>query len=196
MRNQFFDHCTSCIIFLVFTILDIFFSSFVQVGNIAIKPSDIQDTKKTQYFSQQPQLPQQQQQQQYSVQRPMYSIQTHIHPQTVYAAYNRPQPQLPAAAYHNLNGINGCLPENARCEKGHDEQCCGSQSYCVNYWGSGKCVAFKPTDKADRTNPYTMLANLNAKTNFNAMLNQVKNELSAYSYHRKAGDVLKINDIY
>ena len=195
MRNQFFDHCTSCIIFLVFTILDIFFSSFVQVGNIAIKPSDIQDTKKTQYFSQQPQLPQQQQQQ-YSVQRPMYSIQTHIHPQTVYAAYNRPQPQLPAAAYHNLNGINGCLPENARCEKGHDEQCCGSQSYCVNYWGSGKCVAFKPTDKADRTNPYTMLANLNAKTNFNAMLNQVKNELSAYSYHRKAGDVLKINDIY
>lgn len=94
--------------------------------------------------------------------------------------------------YHPPNGLTGCLAENARCEKGHDEQCCGSESYCVNYWGAGKCVAFRATVPSDRNNPYKMMANLNAKNNFNSMLNKVKNELSSFAYHRKTGDVLKM----
>ena len=132
----------------------------------------------------------QQIQQQYSPQKPTFSVQTNM--KNLPAANNRQPPLSRSYAYHTLNGVNGCLPENARCESGHDEQCCGGQSYCVNYWGSGKCVSFVPTDTSDRTNPSKMLKNLNAKSNFNAMLNQVKNELSTYVYHRKVGDVLKM----
>ena len=42
-----------------------------------------------------------------------------------------------------------CLDENSLCDIGHDGQCCGHATYCVDYWGVGKCLAFLKPDKYD-----------------------------------------------
>ena len=46
-----------------------------------------------------------------------------------------------------------CLDENALCDIGHHEQCCGFASYCVDYWGVGKCLAYKKPDIYDKLIP-------------------------------------------
>ena len=48
----------------------------------------------------------------------------------------------------------------------------------------------KNPDFHDHTNVYKMWNNLNAKSQFNGMLNQVKNEISSYGYQKKLSDIL------
>eukprot|EP00794_Sanderia_malayensis_P014522 gene14522-16028_t len=64
------------------------------------------------------------------------------------AQQQQQQQQITVQQYHT-QPVGKCLEENSLCDIGHDEQCCGHATYCVDYWGVGKCLAFTRPDKYD-----------------------------------------------
>ncbi|XP_066929103.1 uncharacterized protein [Clytia hemisphaerica] len=134
--------------------------------------------------------------------KPSYNVQTfqsvQQHPPQMTPYSNYPPQQFwtqpktrQSQLYPHINGINSCLPENSLCDAGHDEQCCGPASFCIDYWGTGKCISMsKNPELNDHRNTYKMWNNLNAKRQFNRMLNQVKNEISLYGFQKKLSDIL------
>lgn len=102
--------------------------------------------------------------------------------------------QLPVASQLNVNNALGtlhCLPEGSLCDPGHDEQCCGQSSFCINYWGAGKCLAFTELDRNDFSDDKKKKSNLNYKNYFNYLLQNVKNEIEAYNYATPLSSILK-----
>jgi len=71
----------------------------------------------------------------------------YIHP---YYSWVETQQQKPLE--HNVPE-GQCLDENSLCDVGHDDQCCGFASYCVDYWGIGKCLAYKKPEIYDKVIP-------------------------------------------
>eukprot|EP00112_Aurelia_sp_Birch-Aquarium-sp1_P024369 Seg768.9 transcript_id=Seg768.9/GoldUCD/mRNA.D3Y31 product="hypothetical protein" protein_id=Seg768.9/GoldUCD/D3Y31 len=63
-----------------------------------------------------------------------------------------------------------CLDENSVCDVGHDEQCCGFATYCIDYWGVGKCLAFKQPVSYDKTIPARIHRNNLYKAQMRRML--------------------------
>ena len=63
-----------------------------------------------------------------------------------------------------------CLPENSLCDVGHDDQCCGHATFCVDYWGVGKCLAFIKPSYYDMHDAYRIARNKNYKAYYNNWL--------------------------
>ncbi|XP_065061613.1 uncharacterized protein LOC135688605 isoform X2 [Rhopilema esculentum] len=79
----------------------------------------------------------------------------YIHP---YYHWANTQPAPPKPLVHTVQD-GQCFDENSLCDVGHDEQCCGHASYCVDYWGVGKCLAYKQPDIYDKLLPVRMHRN-------------------------------------
>lgn len=120
------------------------------------------------YYQQQPyvanyyQFSQQQQQQQ---QQPGLNLVPWNYYHSEYLPDGRIRPALYPIAKHIPYGL--CLPENSLCDQGHDEQCCGAASFCVNYWGLNKCVAYRQLSENDLRNPLQIEYNTNYKNYYN-----------------------------
>ena len=82
-------------------------------------------------------------------------FQQYIHP---YYHWGNTQPAPPKPLVHTVHD-GQCFEENSLCDVGHDEQCCGHASYCVDYWGVGKCLAYKQPDIYDKLLPVRMHRN-------------------------------------
>ena len=84
-----------------------------------------------------------------------------------------------------------CLPENSVCDVGHDNQCCGPSSFCIDYWGAGKCLAFNQLEQNDFTDESKKMSNLNYKSYYNYLLQMVKNEINANHYVTPLNTILQ-----
>ena len=85
-----------------------------------------------------------------------------------YLPDGRIRPALYPIAKHIQQGK--CLPETSLCDKGLHEQCCGSLTFCVDYWGISKCLAFGRINSADYHDPYQIVNNLNYKNYYRDLL--------------------------
>lgn len=108
---------------------------------------------------QQPQSPPPQQPQQVFIPQPGVIPWNYNHAEKL--PDGRTRPALYPIAKHIPTGK--CLPESSLCDKGHDEECCGAATFCVDFWGISKCLAFRRQSLDDLHNLYQIRNNMNYK---------------------------------
>ncbi|XP_057304842.1 uncharacterized protein LOC130641859 [Hydractinia symbiolongicarpus] len=116
---------------------------------------------------QQPQSPPMQQPQSPPLQQPqqVFIPQPGVIPWNYNHAEKLPDGRIRPALYPIAKHIptGKCLPESSLCDKGHDEQCCGAATFCVDFWGISKCLAFRRQSLDDLHNLYQIRNNINYK---------------------------------